>query len=150
MLSDALKEYHAGEKAVPEHILRVLAYGSVSASHAGMFLAFIKNLGNKNLLHDIIKGDACFPSDPKDRDVLYFVSQSFRAKLLTELPEDKQQLNKNTQYLTHRAKALIKDLAHINLELAQMVVSSDDGKVLPEWFMLEIVRDLPRLIQNDR
>ena len=67
-----------------------------------------------------------------------------------ELPEDKQKMDKTAQYLTHRAKALIKDLSHINLELAQMIVSSDDGKVLPEWFMLEIVRDLPRLIKNDR
>ena len=82
--------------------------------------------------------------------MLYFVAQSFRARLLTELPEDKQKLDKNTQYLTHRAKALIKDLSHISLELAQMIVSSDDGKVLPEWFMVEIVRDLPRLIKNEK
>ena len=150
MLSDALKAYGAGEKDVPESILRVLAYGAVSPSHAGLFLAFVKNLSNKNLLSQIIKGEARFPSAPEERDVLYFVSQSFRAKLLMELPEDKQKMDKNTQYLTHRAKALIKDLSHINLELAQMVVSSDDGKVLPEWFMVEIVRDLPRLIKNEK
>ncbi len=150
MLSDALKEYGTGEKEIPEKILKVLAHGSVSASHAGLFLAFTKQLGNKNLLSRIIKGDAKWPSDPADRDVLYFVSQSFRAKLLMELPEDKRKMDKNTQFLTHRAKALIKDLSHINLELAQMIVSSDEGKVLPEWFMIEIVRDLPRLIQNDR
>ena len=150
MLSDALRAYGAGEKDVPENILRVLAYGSVSSGHAGMFLAFVKNAGNKDLLNRIIKGEARFPSEPKDRDVLYFVAQSFRAKLLMELPEDKQKLDRNTQFLTHRAKALIKDLSHINLELAQMIVSSDDGKVLPEWFMIEIVRDLPRLIKNDK
>lgn len=150
MLSDALKAYGAGEKDVPESILRVLTFGSVSANHAGLFLAFVKNLSNKNLLSQIIKGDARFPSDPKDRDVLYFVAQSFRAKLLMELPDDKQKMDKNAQFLTHRAKALIKDLSHINLELAQMIVSSDEGKVLPEWFMVEIVRDLPRLIKNDK
>lgn len=150
MLSDALKEYGAGEKDVPEKILRVLAYGSVSSAHAGSFLAFVKNLGNKNLLNEIIKGEARFPSEPEQRDVLYFVAQSFRAKLLLELPEDKQAIDRVTQQLVHRAKAMIKDLSHINLELAQMVVSSDGGKVLPEWFMVEIVRDLPRLIKNDR
>jgi len=42
----------------------------------------------------------------------------------------------------------MRDLAHINLEIAQMVVSSDEDKVLPEWFMLEIVRDLPRLVSR--
>ncbi|MDE7477339.1 MAG: AAA family ATPase, partial [Lachnospiraceae bacterium] len=150
MLSDALKEYEAGEKNVPEKILKVLAYGSVSSSHAGMFLAFIKQIHNKNLLSEIIKGNARWPSAPDERDVLYFVAQSFRAKLLMELPSDKQAIDRNTQLLTHRAKALIKDLSHINIELAQMIVSSDDGKVLPEWFMVEIVRDLPRLIKNDR
>lgn len=150
MLSDALKEYGAGEKDVPEKILRVLAFGSVSSSHAGMFLAFVKQLGNKDLLGRIIKGEARFPSAPEERDVLYFVAQSFRAKLLLELPEDKQSISKSAQELAHRAKAMIKDLSHINIELAQMVVSSDDGKVLPEWFMVEIVRDLPRLIKNEK
>lgn len=150
MLSDALKEYGAGEKDVPEKILRVLAYGSVSSSHAGMFLAFVKQLGNKDLLGKIIKGEARFPSAPEERDILYFVAQSFRAKLLLELPEDKQSISRGTQELAHRAKAMIKDLSHINIELAQMVVSSDDGKVLPEWFMVEIVRDLPRLIKNEK
>ena len=55
MLSDALKAYGAGEKEVPESILRVLSFGSVSASHAGLFLAFVKNLNNKNLLSQIIR-----------------------------------------------------------------------------------------------
>lgn len=148
MLSDALKEYGAGEKNIPEGILRVLAYGSVSPKHAGQFLAFVKQAGNKNLLSKIIKGKAKFPSDPSQRDVLYFVAQSFRSKLLMELPKDKQKLDNNTQQLTHRAKAMIKDLSHISLEIAQMVVSSEDDKVLPEWFMLEIIRDLPRLINR--
>lgn len=150
MLSDALKEYGAGEKDVPESILKVLAYGSVSANHAGMFLAFMKQIDNKNLLSEIIAGKSHFPSAPADRDVLYFIAQSFRAKLLMELPDDKHDLDRSTQQLVHRAKAMIKDLSHINLEIAQMVVSSDDNRVLPEWFMLEIVRDLPRLVKSDR
>ena len=43
---------------------------------------------------------------------------------------------------------MMKELASINFELAQLVVSDDNGKALPEWFMVEIVRDLPRLIQK--
>ena len=126
-------------------MLRVLAYGTVSAAHAGMFLAYTRQLGNKNLLNEIIKGDSRWPSAPEQRDVLYFTAQSFRARLLTELPESKQKLNKETQFLVHRAKALLKDLSAINHEIAQMVVSDDEGRVLPDWFMVEIVRDLPRL-----
>ena len=113
-----------------------------------MFVAFTKQLGNKNLLSDIIKGDAKWPGAPEERDVLYFLAQSFRDRLLLELPEEKDKLDANTQFFTHRAKAMMKELASINFELAQLVVSDDNGKALPEWFMVEIVRDLPRLIQK--
>ena len=148
MLSDALKEYRAEDNAISEAMLKMITYGCISASHAGMFLAFVKQMGNSHLLADIIKGEAKWPAKPEERDVLYFLSQSFRAILLHELPENKKQLGKDGQYLTHRAKALIKELSSISYEIAQMVVSADEGKILPEWFMIEIVRDLPRLIQN--
>lgn len=149
MLSDALKEYHAGSDAIPDAMLKMITYGCISASHAGMFMAFIKQLGNTHLLTDIIKGEAKWPAKPEERDVLYFLAQSFRAKLLHELPETKQHLGRDGQYFAHRAKALIKELSSISYEIAQMVVSADEGKVLPEWFMIEIVRDLPRLINNN-
>lgn len=149
MLSDALKAYGVGEREVSEETLKILAYGSISASHAGMFLAFTKQLGNRNLLQEIIKGTAKFPARPEERDVLYFVAQSFRAMLLHELPKNKKKMSKDSQYLAHRAKALMKELSQINHEIAQMVVSADGGEVLPEWFMLEIVRDLPRLVQTE-
>lgn len=79
---------------------------------------------------------------------MYFLAQSFRAKLLQELPKSKKKMSNESQYLVHRAKALIKDLSVINYEIAQMVVSAEEGNVLPEWFMVEIIRDLPRLVQG--
>lgn len=148
MLSDLLKEYEKSTGTVSQKTLKMLSYGCISPSHAGMFVAFTKQLGNKNLLSDIIKGDAKWPGAPEERDVLYFLAQSFRDRLLLELPEDKDKLDANTQFFTHRAKAMMKELASINFELAQLVVSDDNGKALPEWFMVEIVRDLPRLIQK--
>ena len=144
-LSDALKEYGAGEREVSEETLRVLTYGCISSRHAGMFLAYTKQLGNSHYLADIIKGDARWPSKPEERDVLYFLAQSFRAQLIHELPKKKQKMNKEAQYLAHRAKALMKELSMINLEVAQMVVSAEEEDRLPDWFLLEIVRDLPRL-----
>lgn len=149
ILSDALKEYRVGTNNISDITLKMITYGCISAGHAGMFMAFVKQLDNTHLLTDIIKGDAKWPSKPEERDVLYFISQSFRAKLLHELPENKQNLGKDGQFLAHRAKALIKELSSISYEIAQMVVSADEGKVLPEWFMIEIVRDLPRLIQSN-
>lgn len=49
----------------------------------------------------------------------------------------------------NRAQDSMKGLSAINYEIAQMVVSSDEGEVLPDWFMVEIVRDLPRLVHTD-
>ena len=147
-LSDLIKEFETAGLSAGSQMLKTLAYGCISPSHAGMFVAYTKHLGNKNLLSDIIKGDARWPAKPEDRDVLYFLAQSFRDRLLLELPKSKEQLDSNTQFFTHRAKALIKELASINFELAQLVASDDSGKTLPDWFMVEIVRDLPRLIQK--
>lgn len=147
MLSDALKEYGAGEKDLDEKMLKVLAYGCLSPSHAGMFLAFIKQVKNKYTLDAIIKGDEKWPDKPEDRDVLYFLAQTFRARLLHDLPQNKGKLDRNTQEFVYRAKSMIKELSEINFEIAQMVVSADEGEVLPEWFMMEVVRDLPRLVK---
>lgn len=144
-LSDALKSYGTGNKDVSEDVLKVLTYGSISAKHAGMFLAYTKQLDNKYMLNDIIKGELRWPGKPEERDVLYFLAQSFRGQLLQELPKNKKQMNKQTQYFAHRAKALMKELSSINFEIAQMVIASDGDQKLPDWFLMEIVRDLPRL-----
>ena len=58
-------------------------------------------------------------------------------------------MNDKQKKLAHRAKAMIKELASISLEMAQMVVATqgeDEG--LPGWFMVDIVRDLPRLVER--
>lgn len=74
------------------------------------------------------------------------MAQSFRAQLLKELPNEHTTLKGNQRQLAFRAKDLIKDLASISLEIAQMVVSEQKGEALPTWFMLEVIRDLPRLV----
>jgi hypothetical protein len=76
------------------------------------------------------------------------MAQSFRARLIRDLPQNKENISKDGQFLAHRAKALIKDLSQINYELAQMVVAAGDDGQLPDWFMVEIVRDLPRLVSE--
>jgi len=82
---------------------------------------------------------------------LYFLAQSFRSQLIKELPAEKKQLSGTHQELAHRAKALLKDLAALSLEIAQMVVSEQNkGSTLPSWLMVEIVRDLPRLVQKKK
>jgi hypothetical protein len=143
MLSDALHEYGDG---LTEEILQVLAFGCLSSEHAGQFKAFNKQLRTKYKLKAILDGDLGWPAEPGDRDILYFLAQSFRAALIKELPSERSSLNADQKALAHRGKALLKDLAAISLELAQMVVGEDQGEALPNWLLVEIVRDLPRLL----
>ena len=148
MLSDALTEYGAGEKEISKEVLSMLAYACLSPSHAGMFLAYTKSLKNNHMLEDIIAENAKWPAKPEERDILYFLAQSFRAKLITELPKSKQDISGNMLSFIYRAKGMIKELSNINFEIAQMVVASDEDNSLPEWFMIEVIRDLPRLVNN--
>lgn len=145
ILSDALYSY--GD-AVTDGEIETLAYGCLSPQHAGQFKAFIKQVRNKYQLDVILKGHAGWPSAPEDRDVLYFLAQSFRARLLKDLPEDKATITPEQREFTHRAKGLIKGLAQISLEIAQVAVAEGEGQSLPAWFMVEVVRDLPRLVDK--
>lgn len=149
MLSDALTEYGAGSRDIPQEVLRMLAYGTISPSHAGMFLAYTKQLKNTYLLDEIIAQKARWPGKPEERDILYFLAQSFRAKLMQELPKSKQDISGNMLSFVYRVKAMIKELSVINFEIAQMVVSAEGGDALPDWFMVEIIRDLPRLVNTN-
>ena len=146
MLSDTLNEY--GER-VTDDALEILAYSCLSPHHAGQFKAFIKQIKNRYQLSAIMDGEEKWPYKPEDRDILYFLSQSFRAQLIKQLPNDKEVMNEKQKKLAHKSKALIKELSSISLEMAQMVVSKqgeDEG--LPGWFMVDIVRDLPRLVER--
>ena len=74
-----------------------------------------------------------------------------RAHLSKELPTDPQNVKSQHKQLAHRAKAMIRDLASISLEMAQLVVAEaneDDQNELPGWLLVEVVRDLPRLVEK--
>jgi hypothetical protein len=133
---------------VPQRQLEILAVGCLSPAHATQFGAYLKSLKNKYELNSIIKGDAGWPHDPAERDALYFLAQSFRARLIKELPATRDGGGDAFRDLSHRAKSLLKSLAEISLEIAQIVVVETDGEKLPDWFMVEVVRDLPRIVER--
>ncbi len=147
MLSDALHEY--GEP-VADDVLEALAFGCLSPHHAGQFKAFLKQTRSKFALHRILKGEVGWPAEPADRDVLFFLAQSLRAHLVKELPSDVQAVSPQNRQLAHRAKALIKELASLSLEIAQLVVTDGTDEIhnLPSWLLVEVVRDLPRLVEK--
>jgi hypothetical protein len=150
MLSDSLHAFSGGdmEKLPEQNVFEALAFGCLSPSHATQFKAFVKQIHSRYALDSIIKGDSKWPFKPEDRDVLYFLAQSFRARLSKELPPDKAKLSGRNAELAFAAKGLLKDLANISLEIAQVAVADEENNSLPGWFLAEVVRDLPRLVEK--
>lgn len=144
-LSDAMKSYGG---TIPDRQLEILAAGCLTPAHATQFRAYLKSLRNKYQINSIMKGDAGWPHQPEERDALYFLAQSFRARLIKELPATRDGSGEAYRELAYSSKALLKSLAEISLEIAQLVVADTDGERLPDWFMVEIVRDLPRLVER--
>ena len=146
MLSDALREF--GETLSDEQI-HILAFGCLTPHHAGQFRAFVKQVRNQYQLEDLLNGKRSWPSRLEERDVLYFLAQSFRAYLLKELPLELSQVTGRYKELSYRVIILLKQLATVSLEMAQMVVArEEDAESLPDWFMVEVVRDLPRIVRK--
>ncbi|MEI6045486.1 MAG: MoxR family ATPase [Chloroflexota bacterium] len=149
MLSDALYGYG---NQLDDNWLEVLAFGCLSPHHATQFKAFVRQVRSKYRLNAILKGELGWPYKPEERDILYFLAQSFRAHLLKELPAEKAALSNTSRDLAFQAKTLIKELATISLEMAQLVVAKAEGEGdgLPDWFMVEVFRDLPRLVERSQ
>lgn len=145
MLSDALHSY----KTINDFMLETLAYSLLTHSHAAEFKGFVKQVRQKFAIHAILKGEARWPDDPKDRDILYFLAQSLRAHLLKELPEEESAVRNEQKQMAIQAKNRIKDLARISVEMAQTVLSEgDDKQRLPAWFLVEVTRDLPKMVSR--
>jgi len=148
ILSDCMLSYPNG--VVDDDTLEVLASGLLSPQHNSAFRAWIKVVRNRYSLEPIIKGEANWPSAPGDRDVLYFLAETFRERLISNLPASKEGASPDAKQFAHRSKAMLVSLAEISLEIAQLVVANDSSgaPVLPMWYLTEIVRDLPRLVTS--
>jgi len=148
LLSDALCAY--GKEVTPAEV-EMLAGGCLSAGHARSFAAFVKQLHGNLHVEKILSGDQPLPRAPEDRDVLYFVVQSIRAQLAKTLPPEREAVKPAHRQLVQQAKRVLVDLCDISAELATVLVAEEtgeDARNLPSWFLVEVVRDLPRLAQR--
>jgi hypothetical protein len=145
MLSDTL---HSCGSGVGEQALRILAAGTLSPTHASGFCGYVKIVRHAYGFEAILKGEARWPSRPEDRDLLYYLSEAFRVRMLRDLPASKSHGSADGRRLAFRAKTLLVELAEISLEVAQSVIAADEegGQALPGWFLVETARDLPGLI----
>ncbi|MDR1448899.1 MAG: MoxR family ATPase [Propionibacteriaceae bacterium] len=146
ILSDCLLSYPGDSWS--DHTLEVLTSGLLTPQHGSAFRAWIKVVRHRYALEPIIKGEAGWPGAPGDRDVLYFLAENFRERLVHDLPASKEGGSAAAKQFAHRSKAMLVSLAEVSLEMAQLVVASgaDGQSELPAWYLTEIVRDLPRLV----
>ncbi|MEV6209634.1 MoxR family ATPase [Kitasatospora sp. NPDC051914] len=149
MLSDALHSFGPG---VTEPTLQVLAHGLLTPQHAVAFCGYAKIVRHAYGLDAILKGDARWPGRPEDRDLLYYLADAFRGRLVKELPARKEHASEGLRRTAYRAKSLLVQLAEISVEVAQTVIADgpDGNPVLPSWFLIEAARDMPRLVEARR
>jgi MoxR-like ATPase len=148
ILSDALRAYGPAVSAAE---VEMLASGCLSVSHARSFAAFVKQLHGSLRVELILRGDQPLPRAPEDRDVLYFVVQSIRAQLAKTLPPGREDMKPPHRQLVQQAKRVLVELCDISVEMATVLVAEEageDARNLPPWFLVEVVRDLPRLAQR--
>ena len=145
MLSDAITSYGNG---IQDKELSILANGCLTSAHATQFCAYVRQVRGQYSLNKIIRGEQKWPDKPEDRDILYFLAQSLRARLLKELPRNRGQLSGEAGQFAARAKELLLELSNISLEMAQMAVTPEGDDTLPAWFLAEMVRELPALAKR--
>ncbi|MFB7373444.1 ATP-binding protein [Streptomyces sp. NPDC056222] len=149
MLSDALHSFGA---ELDEQTLKVVAHGTLTPAHAVSFCGYAKIVRHTFGIEAILKGDASWPARLQDRDLLYYLAEAFRGRLLKDLPAQKEHVSPALRQHTYRFKSLLVQLAEISVEVAQTVIADDaDGQpVLPGWFLIEAARDMPRLVEARR
>jgi hypothetical protein len=152
-VSDVLKSLSKNDEDLSgkETLLDALLYGTISQDHAKGFKAYIKQIKNKFNVSKILKGEEKWPEGDTDGDLLYFLINSFRDLLHKELPINSSKLSRESKELVIHAKNALKDLSRINNEFAQIVISeNENGERLPSWFLIELSKELPRLMVSQK
>ncbi|MET8429896.1 hypothetical protein [Nocardia sp. NPDC004860] len=106
----------------------MLSSGILTAAHASGFRAFVKTVRHAYDLEAVVKGEAGWPRNPADRDLPYFLSEAFRARLVEELPASREHASPGVKRFSLRAKTMLTELAEISVECAQL---AHDAGYLP-------------------
>lgn len=144
----ALSDVLTKKEDLSEWLLEALAFGLLSLKDAQGFLAFVKQLRRKVDVYALIKGQSEWPKEPNDRDLLLFMTEQLLQIMVKELPENKEERDSDSKNRTHRYKVLLKELADIDGELLHnmLIGRQESVEKLPDWFLFDISRDLPRLL----
>lgn len=143
-VSDALKSLGDNPS---QNLLDALLYGSLTDHHATQFKAFVKQINYKYDIPKLINGDKPWPADPKDRDILLFLVNSAKDYLVKELPKNEDEMTAQKKKLVINLKNSLKTLSYIDNEYAQNIITpTENGDMLPRWFLTEITKELPKLM----
>jgi MoxR-like ATPase len=148
ILSDSLHAYGA---TITMEEMDMLAAGCLSAQHARSFTAFSKQIDGGMRVDQILQGKQPLPLAAEDRDVLYFVVQAIRGQLAKTLPPEGLNVKPQHRVLVKQAKQILIQLCDSNVEMATVMVAEEageDARNLPAWFLVEVIRDLPRLAER--
>ncbi len=147
-VSDGLKLL--GEEANPK-LIDALLYGTLTSEHVIQFKSFIKQIKYKYSVVKLLDGTEKWPDKPEDRDILLFLVNSAKEYLLKELPKNENEMNAAKRKMVIQIKESMKKLSYIDSEYSQILITpSDTGEQLPKWFLLEITRELPKLIAQSK
>ena len=128
-----------------------LAEGSVTASHARNFGAFVRLLLDGVIINDILAGKAPLPLAPAQRDLLIFIVQALRSQLTKELPPAKGGLSPEMKQRLHIVRGIVAELAKADEELVVLLFAHEDGEEgrnYPAWFMADMSSTLGRLAKS--
>ena len=67
-------------RALNDREISLLATSCLTAAHAAQFTAYVRQVRGEFSLTKILNGEQRWPERPEERDVLYFLVQSFRAR----------------------------------------------------------------------
>ena len=121
MLSDAL---HSFGPTLDEETLQGARHGTLTPAHATAFCGYVKIV--RSALRDRRRSSRARPAGRtalEDRDLLYYLAESFRGRLVKELPVGKEHISATARQTAYRAKSLLVQLAEISVEVAQTVIA---------------------------
>lgn len=151
-VSDGLKELEKQtSETLKQKLIDALLYGSLTQQHAHEFKAFLKQSSYEYSIPKLLKGEVKWPSETSDRDVLMFLVHSVKEYLMKELPKNDDNISNDKKKLVIEVKDSLKRLSHIDAEYAQHIISpNEEGENLPTWFLVEIAKELPRLMHKEK
>ena len=112
-------------------------------------VSYVKTVRHRYGLDAIVRGDAPWPARPDGPRPAVLLRRGVPGPAgQGPAGQPRARARPSVRRFAVRAKGLLVELAEISLECAQLVIATDEDGMpaLPAWFLVEVTRDLPRLV----